>query len=195
MASRKSRRQQEEEKKQQRMKLLIGIFFIGLMVVSTVAFVVVFYADGNQQNGYDFAYEIQDDQLIVRTSEGLVPFYNFPDQRFTLNQNVTSLLQDAEYVVIAVDPEDNESLQYGEFVRFDLSQYMQVRGAKTKQSNNLAQFPVVSCSDATVQAPIVIMDANATGVSVNNSCLTFGARGIDALFVRDAILYSYFDLL
>lgn len=195
MAKKLSPRQRREEKRQRRVRMAIGIFTIGVMVLSTIAFVVVFYATPEGQGGYNFNYQIQDNQLLVQTSAGTVAFVNFPDERFTLPDSSTDLLQNAQRVVIAFDPDDEDLSVFTEQVRFDLLNHFPVSAARIHNSSEYASLPVVSCDDATTQNPIVMFSNQSSGVAVTDNCIQFGVEGQEVLFARDSLLYSYYDLL
>lgn len=173
----------------------MGVFVILVMIFSVFAFAIVFFGPGMDASGYDFRYEVRDNQLFVSTSAGMVQFFNFPDERYVLSSQASSLIREADRVVLAFAPVSEQDVEIADFVRFDLSSFFEVAGARSSNTSLYNQFPVVSCSDATASVPIVFFTNESLGVTQSGDCLVVGASGQDVLYVRDALLYAYFGLV
>ena len=195
MARKLSPRQRKEEARQRRNRMLMGVFVILVMVFSVFAFAIVFFGPGMDQSGYGFQYEVRDNQLFVRTSAGMVQFFNFPDERYVLSEQAGVVLREADMVVLAFAPVSEQDVELADFVRFDLSNYFDIASARSTNTSLYEQFPVVSCSDATASEPVVLFTNESVGATLSDSCIIIGASGQDVLFARDALLYAYFDLV
>ncbi len=192
MARKLSRRELAEEKRKQRNKIFMGVFIIVIMVASTFAFIISFFGSSEQA---PFRYEIRDDQLFVRTSAGMIPFYNFP-QGILIPSDVRSVLRSSEQVVFSANA-SSDDFSLVEIVRFDFSEFtsLQTRPGLLEE-NEAFSFPVVTCADATAQQPVLVfVEDTITSVSLASEyCIEVRALGIDIIFVRDALLYAYYNL-
>ncbi len=63
--------------------------------------------------------------------------------------------------------------------------------------NNSFNAPVLTCNDATDFVPVIYFkESNLTQFTLNNNCLTVEIKsGIDALKIKDKLLYAIFDIL
>ena len=196
--ARRTRRERAEEKRKKRVRLWMGGFIIIIMVLSTMGFIVAFYAPqnpSNAQGAYDFNYETRDNRVWVRHGGEEIPFYSLP-QGVEVPDRAVSALRDAQVVRVAFNASDEQNLPYVELARWDFSNYLDVptSGALLAPSAEY-QFPVVSCANASQQFPVIQFEnATRAGVSVNDSCVTLSGNQVSILYARDALLYEYYDL-
>lgn len=193
-----TRSQRQRAKRERRSKLWMGIIIIALMVLSSLAFIMVYYAptstDPNAPAGLD--YEIVDNQIIVEVEDGKqVAFGSFPNEGIEVPSQVVPLLRDAVIVVTAFDPSDESNLPYVEAVRFDLARHIPAaQAAMTLSESDLYDLPVGSCADATAEAPIVQLINGSQRITVEGSCITLAAQQQGLFLLRDQLLYEYYDL-
>lgn len=201
MSTRKrlSRREQEEERRMQRKRFWIGIFVMVVMVLGSVGFIATSIGSGGSQgtNGYGFEYRVQDNLYVVQTSQGEVPFYSLP-QGLQVSDDIRQLLQGSSDITLAFNASEEDSIQFIELVRFDLSNYLvQPTSSALLEENSTYGFPVVSCEQASPQSPIIIIreSPSPTVELINDSCVQVSGLQTGVLFARDALLYEYFELV
>ncbi len=192
--TRKSRAQMREEKRQQRVRFWMGIFVIGIMVLSVLSFALVFY--GMPASGGGLQFRVDDNQLFVQTRAGEVNFFSWPDAHQPMPPGAMQLINQADAIIILFDPTDEDNLPLIDFVRWDFSQYFDapVGGALTNTSD-IYPYDIGSCAMATQQTPVIHFTQGNEGISVENACITISAEQEGILFERDRILYSYFNII
>lgn len=193
--SRKSRSQMREEKRQQRVRFWMGIFIIGIMVLSVVSFAFVFYGMGGSTGPDGLQYRVDNNQIFVQTNQGEVPFYSWPDSEAPLPSQATTLIQNAQSLIVLFNPDDEENLVLLDLVRWELSQYMQIPvGAAVTNQSTTYPYDIGSCAIATEQTPVISFTPGNQGVSVEGACIIISAEQEGIVLQRDQLLYAYHDL-
>ena len=194
--TRKSRSQLREEQRQQRVRLWMGIFVIGVMLLSVVSFAFVFYGmpgPGGTMDGLQ--YRIDNNQLFIQTRVGEVQFYSWPTDHVTPPQEAQQLIRNAESLIVLFDPTDEENLMLLDLVRWDFSQYMTIPvGAAVTEASTAYPLEVGSCETATEQTPVIFFTAGNQGIQVEDACIIVSAEQDFIILERDQILYSYLGI-
>ncbi len=198
MASRKSRYLKKEEKRQKRIRMIMGFFIISIMVLSSVAFIFVFYAPNNTPSvsGQLKDAKLRDGVLYVPLNGEEIPFYSYPGQGIVIPEEALSLIGNAESIVFLFDPEDKINLPFIEQVRWDFANYVQKpQGAAVTVESDLYNYPVGECDQATSEQIIIKLINGTNNITVDGSCIVINGFQTDFLLSRDSILYSYFGVV
>lgn len=193
---RKTRAQRAEEKRQKRVRMWMGVFIIGIMVLSSFAFVLVFYApqEGTQDSllrGYD--YTVTDNALFVEFDDQTVPFYSFPDQSIPLDVNAMELIESADILVIAFNASQTADLPFLDAIRLDLATFLpglQV-GSSILEPSDAYNLPVGGCEQASPGIVVMRVELGSPAVTMNGSCVILSGQQQTYLLVRDQIIYDY----
>ena len=195
--SRKTRAQRAQEKREKRVRFWMGAFIIGIMILSSIAFVFVFHAPATTPQGTatTFPYEIRDNMIYTQVDGKELSFYSFPDQSFSVPQEAVDALTGTDVVVVAFDPTDTENAQIIELVRWDLATYLPAQQAALVLSpSEQYTYPVGGCEQATPVTPVVKIINGTPDISINGSCVTIQGQGLILLQLRDQLLYAYYGL-
>lgn len=175
----------------------MGVFVIVIMIASSLAFVF------NEQqsttgslkyNGYNIGVNAQNTRYILEYEKSVYTFFYHPTELayYEVDQATVPLIKGAEAVYVSVDPEvDVLSLQYQDLLRYDLGQVINkpvIGGVQT--SSEAYAFPVITCANATVQAPVLLFNASGTAdIVVEGSCIIMNAQGNEVLRMKDLLTY------
>ncbi len=206
------RDEKREEKKKQRMVIIIGLILVGIMILSSVAYIAEQNqtgptgTSGTTEYGQQFSIVSgQDNAQYWQTKIGGEErqFIRLPTQVAYVNvssdaSSAFPYIPQLQSVVIAVDPTQNESqitLGAASLVLGDLySDKKQVLTALTSPFVNITTLPIISCANQSYfdsqnlsgKIPIIqIQPGNETSITAVNNCIII--QGMDSEGILSAV--------
>lgn len=189
------RRERKSEKAKQ---IVMGIVIALLMVLSTFGIIIGNQTNSMRYNGYKF--EPNGYQYVTKINGKEMLFYTLPTQSdfINLSSAVTNKIKEAYLVMLTFNPQDQVNIQIMELVRFDMSQYLDkvMMNGVLNSSTNYPDLPVITCANATLQAPVIILNMSDSSSIIDvDNCIYINARGTEFLRMRDRLLYSYYGVI
>jgi hypothetical protein len=193
-----------ENRKEKIKKIWMSIILAGIMVFSGFAIMV-----GNNQQSLtynDFKFTQGDDQkLYTEVSEGkMVGFRYFPSdlKNMSVPSEAVKLLKDSPVIVMTFNSSYDKMwvLSYLETLEFEIAQELDDKvfvNAVTEKSDAYAAFPIMDCSNATLQQPVVYFEIvkNQTSITVENNCIMLKSDESGFYALKDLLLYRYFGVI
>ncbi|MBI5393562.1 hypothetical protein HZA96_06875 [Candidatus Woesearchaeota archaeon] len=184
-------------------KNAIGLFIILIMTMSVLGIYVGSGSDNTDTyNGFKF---IQTKQgYSTEINDKPITFYNHPTTiEYILFDNASKdILKNAKMLTITFDPADS-AVQEIELARLELTTQLQqfaniylVTGI-TNQTAPYAQFPLISCANATVYQPVIYFKTGeTTAIAAQGSCITATANYRGAILtLKDRIIYQILNIM
>lgn len=191
-----------ERRKERRNRIIMAVVVAFLMVMS--GFGVYLSGRGAQQEtvkdyGVTFAIDQNTRTYKADFTGEQASYYYLPSsvEQHALSLEERSLLRDSQALILTFDP-DAPRQQLGALseVRLDLSSLLQkpVINAVTTNTSAYA-LPVVTCDNATAEMPVVSFEVDdETALVADGSCLRVRGNGTAFYELRDALVYSYYDV-
>jgi hypothetical protein len=187
-----------ERKSDKAKQIIMGVVIALLMILSTFGIIIGNQTSSSRYNGYKFS--INGNQYATKINGKEMLFYSLPSQSDFINvsSSIPNKIKEAYIVMFTFNPQDTVNIQILEIVRFDLSQYIDkvILNGVLNASTDYPDFPVITCANATLQTPVIIMNmSDATGIVDIDNCIYINARGTEFLRMRDRLLYSYYGVI
>lgn len=192
---RQSKRKDAEERRQKRVRVVMAIFVSALFILSSFAFVLLYYAPQNPDQAQASRFTVRDGLLYTTVGGQEAHFYSYPEVGIVVPQEATDLLHGADAAVFLFDP-TRDDLIYIETVRWDLSTYLDVpMGSAVTEPSEEYSLPVASCEVATPAQPfITVRNDTVAQILVEGSCIVLAGEQQDLLLLRDQLLYAYYGV-
>jgi len=186
------------ERSQRRKKFVVSIFFVFLLVASTVGFVVSFKTPEQDYSYNDYQFTQVNNQWVTEVEtpfgEKEYAFYYHP-LYFTVDvpQNIVQAVKASPEVVLTFDPTIPE-IQYVDQARFELANYLVLDLGKSVQhaviqNTTLYGFPVETCGTRNALY-ITFTQGNQSEITQQDNCITIQSfSGIDYLQYTENMLY------
>ncbi|HYD03574.1 MAG TPA: hypothetical protein VEC16_04700 [Alphaproteobacteria bacterium] len=200
-----------EEKKKNWGAIAIALFFIFSMVIGIFA-VVLDNGGVPNYNGYSFKVANVDGGIVYKTkiNKEYMDFYYYPGdlEIIKLDPQITNQLRQMTGLGLVFNPYQNNTydLAYIDLIRYELQTQLDktVYFGITNQSDIYTTLPVVNCSIATAQFPLIIIDTNVNytaGVDTfkiskeNPNCIILNAKLRDLIAAKDRLVYAYYGVM
>jgi len=193
-----------EDRKEKIKKIWMSVILAGIMVFSGFAIMVGNSQQSLKYNNFKFV-QGNDQRIYTEVSEGkMVGFRYFPSdlQNISVPSEAVKLLNDSQVITVTFNSSYDKEwvLGYFETIEFELAQDLNdkifVKGV-TEQSEAYAAFPIMDCSSATAQKPVVYFEIvkNQTNITVENNCIIFKSDEYGFYALKDRLLFSYFGVM
>ncbi|MFQ5620939.1 MAG: hypothetical protein ACE5FT_03780 [Candidatus Nanoarchaeia archaeon] len=178
---------------------LIVVLLAGIMVLSTVGFLMsdVSQSSSVMYNGH--AIESTPQGLVVEFDGVDVPFTYYPDSVSDLApSDGISLLRNSKVLVVSYDVSVEDPAPFGG-VQYQMEHDWQRAGKyaiRALMNGENYTLPSLGCANATAQSPVIYYEiGNTTGYRVEGSCL-IGTTVVanDVVRLRDALFYEYYGV-
>lgn len=204
-ARRLVRNEQEIEDRHKRRNAIIALFIVGIMVFSSLAYVMVDNAGQQQMEYGDYEFEYRDlgggAGVLVTEIEGQeVEFQNLPIQvdYLPVDANAVRLLKDSQQIALASDPTlELADAAMIDYARLQLSLAVpKAFNAMTKEDDRYT-LPVLTCDQASAQMPVLLFaNTNETAsVTTQGACIIVNGRERDLMRAKDRLIFEYYDIL
>ncbi len=183
-------------------KQFIGLFIIGIMVLSTIGLIVVNYTDNaavTKLEYNDFTFRLANNQYFARIDGIEHGFVFFPgDLEFiAIPDDVKALLQ-SPVLTVTYDPQSNISENLGEaqyYFEVQLSDIKMIQRSLTNSSGT--ELPQASCADATDAQPVVDLRlSGVSGIKAEGNCIIVNSLDAYDLYQQtERIIYSVLGVM
>lgn len=182
---------------------IVMAWFVGIVMVLSVAGSVLYYSFGNQNLKYGkFSFVLSGSNQYITVIDGKRFVFNyFPSTLEDLNVSagITDTLKGAQVVYVAFDPENlsAQDLYVIDAIRYDMAQHF----PKQIYSGVLANddrypLPLMSCSNATNYAPMIVLEnSNGSSISRKGYCIFMAGSQQDLLRAYERLLYGYYGVM
>ncbi len=176
-------RHDQDERRQRKVKIIIGVFIVAVMVLSTFGFVLDYAStSGVTERVGGIAFRQSSNGVVARIEGVTMTFNYFPSQIRTIpaEGRIKDILRDTPALYITSDPTDPYAKDIDE-----VSLYLSTVLPETKQIYVAPGFtnatgyarPQITCDNATAYAPVIyFFRANQTGLSVQDNCVLAAAQ-------------------
>lgn len=192
------RERRKEKKKRFWTNIVLAVMFVFIVVGMTLGGLGGNFGSNSMKYGkYKF---MQEGNHYITKIEGVpTAFYFHPNQvdKINVSSIIPNKLKEAYLVMLTFDPEEKNSIQAIELVRFDLSQLLGkvVYNGVLKESLDY-DLPIITCANATLQTPVIIFNVSDTpSIVEQDNCIYLNAKGKNFLSLRDRLLYSYYGVI
>jgi len=191
-----------------RPKILIAIFVISIMVLSTIGFIVDFAVNPSEETQDiqygDFIFTQTDQGLLTTDINGQqVTFFTFPPsvEYIQIPQDALDMMQKAYTIKVTYDVNATEAETLA-FVQYSLEQSIpKVVGTVVERGITEAiddgVLPRITCDDATFDKPVLYLkQGDDIRISYENGCII--AEAVDRfsiLHIHDRLLYGMFGVI
>lgn len=197
-------RHERNQRSDRRKKFVVSIFFVFILVASTIGFVATF-----QQPTQDFSYN--DHEFTQRNNQWVTEietpfgekeyaFYYHPAY-FTIHVplDVVQTIKASPEIVLTFDPNVTE-IQYVDAARFQLHNYLTLDLGKNVQhavmtNTTLYNFPVERCG-ARNALYISFVEGNQSTITQENNCITIQSfSAVDYIQYSESIIYRLLGVI
>ena len=211
---RKLSREQREKAREQRNQRIMSLVLVFLMIgsIAGIAAYNMGGSSGGQQQTigeYDvvirqrpsfFQPDTSIDAIVMTTDDKDVVFYSFPDMNSNIQKegNLTDVLYNKSMVVLSGFETDELNKQLIDLLRYHV--YMNAPestqiGSALSTPDNSSQIPVITCENATVSQPVVMLSiGNKTQITSTDSCVDIVFTQQQTRLIRDKLLYSLYGV-
>jgi hypothetical protein len=195
--------------------IAIAIFFIFSMVVGIFAVVMDNPNGVPNYNGYSFKVlttnSVTGATYKTKINKEYIDFNYYPGdlESIKLDPSIASQLKGMAGLGLVFNPYQNNSydLAYIDLMRYELQMQIDktIYFGITNASANFTSLPIVNCSVATPQYPLIIIDTNVnysimnretfTVSKDNPSCILLNAKLGDLIAAKDRLVYSYYGVM
>jgi hypothetical protein len=184
-------------------KNLIGLFIVGIMVLSGLGYMVMESSgpNSNEYNGHKF--QALNSQWYTEIDGNMVGFTFLPGDlaRINVSQDLFEYLKSVKMVYVVYDA--NSSLvQDFELIRMQLESEMPVHlgiypsAGITSEDPAYELFPVITCENATVFTPVIYLRQGKTEIIGNGTCIIIQAEdSYDVPAVKDRLMYGLYGIM
>lgn len=188
----------KREKKRQRNILIMGLFFVGLMIFSLIAGNM----SGSDIDKYnDVSIRLDQQGVSARIDGEWIPFSYHPSslEYIETDEGVNEILSKNQ-LYFTFNPEDNY-IQGIEFMRLGLQEYYNGVGSLMQigvtEVNQYYNFPTIGCENATSEMPVLLVEeSNETKIVVEGNCvIAYGSTDTEFVALRDRIVYGLYGVM
>jgi hypothetical protein len=218
MKRRSTRNVVDPEKRRRRRVIIFSMIMIGLMVFS-VAEVIIYNQSGSGENRlvygeYEFVYRDLGGGagvLVTEIAGQEVEFQNLPTQvgYLPVDSRAIALLKESQQVGLSVDlglPLESAGLV--DYVRLQLGLAIPKMFNAVTQADPATSLPVMNCSRATAEMPIVLFNVldetfddldNTTttkaSIVTQDACIIVTGVPRDIARLKDRVIFEYYDIM
>ena len=179
-------------------KILVSLFLAGIMIFSTLGFMLD-YQTGNSNkrkyNGYKF--EQMYDGIQTKINGQKFTLTHFPEQLeyISMSTEIKQILRNTQVLAITYNPESEYKEAFAEQqfnLAEDLSQINKYILAGMTNNTNFEQIPQITCQNATSTLPVIqFREAITTSITLKNNCITINIGNVnDASQTGDLLFYQ-----
>ena len=179
-------------------KTYAAVFIIGIMVLSTLGFVLGYNQDTtNAQNYQDHKFRKVGNGWTTKIGAKDLVFTYHPSQleQIPMSLNASAILSKTKQIALTYDS-NSPNLQYLADAQFDLerkfNQYANSYVTSGLTNSSQTSLPQIQCENSTISMPVIlIQDGYTTEIQSNESCIiaSAGAPG-DTLALSERIIYT-----
>lgn len=180
-------------------KMLISLFIVFVMVLSTFGFILSYQTGGGQREEYNgHKLTITEQGTKVKFNGKSIYFNNFPTQLEDINMSaeLKDILKNAKMLTVVYNPgeewaEAMAEVQYQ--AEQSLPKYTEIyvaRGVTNAKDFNYT-LPEFTCKNATAGAPVLkLQEGNETEIILQNNCIIASAESENDFYrIYERILY------
>lgn len=189
-----------DRKKEKSKQIGMSLIIAGLMIFSV--FGVILGTQSNELRYGKFKFKQDSNQYLLTIDGKQIPFYTLPydSEYINVSDIIVNKLKEAYFISLTFNPnKDVDNLPLIELARFDFAQYMDgkvVVNGVLESSETYANLPLIDCSNATLQTPVVVFNiSDRIGVVDVDNCIFLNARGPEFIRLRDRLLYAYYGVI
>ena len=188
-------------KKQTKFGAYAIMAFMVLLMVGSLMGVILFAPQAPGEITYgDLTFEVdQSTGLYTTTRDGQTFRFNnlpFTTLSVDVDQQAITVLRAAPLKVLTFNPNlDVASLQYIDYVRFELASVIPGLGGGVTQPSEAYPLPLIDCVNATPQVPVIRLEIGDPEIRSEGFCVILSGNQTTLLLAKDALLYHYFDML
>lgn len=189
-----------DRKKEKSKQIWMSILIAALMVFSV--FGVIIGTQSNELRYGKFKFKQDNKQYLLTIDDKEMPFYTLPYESEYINVSdiIVNKLKEAYFISLTFNPnKDVDNLPLIELSRFDFAQYLSgkvVVSGVLESSEEYSNLPLINCSNATLQTPVVVFNiSDRTSVVEVDNCIFLNARGTEFIRLRDRLLYAYHGVI
>ncbi|MEM4263786.1 MAG: hypothetical protein QW666_02735 [Candidatus Woesearchaeota archaeon] len=186
-------------------KMMVSIFIVAIMVLSTFGFMLSYETSGGQKQEYNGHKLIITEQGIkAKINDKDLYFTYFPTQLEDINMtsNIKDVLKNMKMITITYNP-DSEWAEAMAEIQYQAEQtipeYTDIYVARgvTKAKENEYTIPEVTCNNATAGAPVLeLADGNSTEMIQKENCIIATAESENDFYkVYERILYTILGIM
>lgn len=157
-------------------KKVAGLFIIGIMVLSSLAFVVIDFtkSSGTSLKYGRFKFYSANNQYNVKINGKLHTFAFFPeDIEYAQLPDKAKNLLNAEVLTITYDANSSIASNLAEAQYYFEYQLSEIKAIERAAMSEAGTLPVRTCADATESQPVIeLKQAEKSDITVNENCIT-----------------------
>lgn len=196
-------RRRKEEAKVLSKRNIVGIFIVGIMVLSGLGYMME--RSGNSTTDYQgrkFEYINNIWHTEIGGSTVRFTFHPSELERLNVSADIIEYLKNVKMFYITFDP-NSSLIEDFELFRLELEtelpEYFTIypTTAVTFNTTTYAAFPVITCANATVFIPVVYLtQGEQTDIIGNGTCITLQVKeGYDVPALKDRLMYGLFGIM
>jgi hypothetical protein len=197
------RSQAAEDRAELRKKRVLALVIVGLLLVSSIAFVINFFTNSSttvRHNGYKLKGVVNDQGFVqgysTEVDDKELFFYSAPTDSLSipLPPNMIPTLKNSQALVFLFDPQDNYTGLYDQ-LRFDLRETLpKEQYAAVTEPSETYPFAVASCANSSAEAPFIYFKQGPRAITFENNCYVLSGEQYDFALLRDRIVYAYYGI-
>ena len=192
----------EAKKKRFSKQTLWTIVVVVVMAFSVIGFMWTGGFGSSTQSYKDIVFTVEGKFLVTKINNKPVSFYNHPSlvDYINISDSILNKVKNSQVIYTTSNESDKEKFIIGE-IEFDMQRILYEHfGAIVEYAfteNNTFGKPVMTCENATVNAPVIYFKtSNTTEINMENNCIIFEAKSdIDFKILRDRLLYGIFGII
>ncbi len=176
----------DDEKKEKRNRLLIGVFIVAIMVLSTFGFVLNYSEGGKTERVKGIKFVQLQYGVQAKIDDRNVVFNFFPSQSQQAPVAGKLALKDVGVISITANLDD-DYIEDADAISLFLSDLLEKRGKQIilGYTGNGTSRPVITCDDAVPGAPVILLQSgNSTIIQVDGDCIIATAQGRADLYLE-----------
>ena len=193
----------KEDVRQKKKQMLVALFIIAIMVLSTLGFVLDFSQPSQstlEYNTHKFTQTTQGWSTKLNGQKRLFLFFPGQLEDISFPDEAKKILTSPKQVSLSYDS-NTTSVQVFAELQFDLERRLTnyanvyvVRGISNSEGTAL---PTIMCGNATETVPVVFFrESNTTQVLAENNCIIAESSApIDAVRIAERILYTVLGIM
>lgn len=185
-------------------KMLISLFIVFVMVLSTFGFIFSYQTGGGERQEYNgHKLTLTDQGTMAKIDGKKIYFSNFPTQLEDINMStpLKDALKNAKMLTITYNPGEDwaeamADVQYQ--AEQSLPEYTEIyvaRGITSADFNYT--IPEVTCKNATTGAPVLeLKEGNETEITLKGNCIIASAKSENDFYrIYERILYLILGIM
>ncbi len=194
-----------KKNKEKKTGIILMAIFISLLMILSIFGIVL----DNITSSDNFEYGKQkftqtENGYSTKINNKQMSFYYFPSEieHINISEDIINKLNNAQLVVFLFNPNAaNEQLQYVDAARFDLEQQsnIPIYSGITESSELYPTLPVLSCENASVQTPFIILNISSSAGfaadETNPDCIIMNARLKDIIILQERLIYGLYGII